>query len=199
MDDLTVMHIAKVCHEANKAWCEANGDFSQKHWDDAEKWQQESARLGVLFRLENQDAKEDAQHNAWMKDKLESGWVFGDVKDPAEKTHPCLVPFEKLPAHQQIKDRLFCAVVDAIAPKERPQKGNRVFTYGERAVGLDFNPSGSGEVFDCKTAFAAEIDRMNNIRNEAISPERKRLASIAITELQTAQMWAVKALTWGEL
>lgn len=74
---------------------------------------------------------------------------------------------------------------------------NREFTYGEKAVGLHFNPSGSGEVFQCKTAFAAEIDRMAKLRDEATDPEQKRLASIAITELQTAQMWAVKALTWG--
>jgi cell division protein FtsL len=30
------------------------------------------------------------------------------------------------------------------------------------------------------------------------SGEHKRLASIAITELQTAQMWAVKAVTWKD-
>jgi len=48
--------IAKVCHEANKSWCEANGDTSQKHWEDAEPWQRSSALLGVQFRLDNPDA-----------------------------------------------------------------------------------------------------------------------------------------------
>jgi hypothetical protein len=38
---------------------------------------------------------------------------------------------------------------------------------------------------------------MNELRNRS-SGERARLASVAITELQTAQMWAVKALTWRE-
>ena len=75
--------------------------------------------------------------------------------------------------------------------------GNREFTYGEKAVGLHFNPSGSGEVFQCKTAFAAEIDRMHKLSGEATDPEQIRLAMFAIRELQTAQMWAVKALTWG--
>jgi hypothetical protein len=43
---------------------------------------------------------------------------------------------------------------------------------------------------------AAAIDQMNNFRTNSEDPEQKRLASIAITELQGAQMWAVKALTW---
>ncbi len=34
--------IAPVCHQANKAWCEANGDYSQKDWHGAEGWQRES-------------------------------------------------------------------------------------------------------------------------------------------------------------
>jgi hypothetical protein len=106
--------IAKACHEANKVWCEVNGDFSQKHWDDAEEWQKDSSINGVKFRLNNPDAKEDAQHNAWMDDKIKDGWVYGEVKDAEKKTHPCLVPFEELPSFQQKKDKLFSAIVDAL-------------------------------------------------------------------------------------
>ena len=107
-------HIAQACHEANKVWCEANGDFSQKHFEEAEGWQQDSAIDGVKFRLANPDAKEDAQHNAWMESKIKDGWVYGEVKDSEKKTHPCLVPFEELPLYQQKKDKLFSAIVDAL-------------------------------------------------------------------------------------
>lgn len=106
--------IALVCHQANKAWCEANGDPSQKDWVDAEEWQRDSAVKGVLFRLNNPDAGKDLQHNAWMKDKIDSGWVYGEVKDADAKTHPCIVPFDQLPEFQQKKDALFCAIVDAL-------------------------------------------------------------------------------------
>ena len=71
-------------------------------------------------------------------------------------------------------------------------------TFGERAVGLSFNPLGSGAVVDCKLHFAKLIDQQNNLRAASASPEQKRLARVAITELQTAQMWAVKALTWKD-
>ena len=69
-------------------------------------------------------------------------------------------------------------------------------TFGEKAVGLTFNPSGSPAVDACKRGFAAVIDQMNDLRNTSESPEVKRMASVAITEAQTAQMWAVKAITW---
>jgi len=109
-----ILALSKTCHQANKAWCEANGDDSQKDWEKAEQWQKESAMAGVRFRLANPDAKEDAQHNAWMKDKIKDGWVYGEKKDDKKKTHPCLVPFDELPIYQQKKDKLFCAIVDAL-------------------------------------------------------------------------------------
>lgn len=72
-------------------------------------------------------------------------------------------------------------------------------TFGEKAVGLSFNPSGDDAVANCKKEFAANIDRLNDLRNVPHqSAEIKRMASIAITEAQTAQMWAVKALTWRD-
>lgn len=69
-------------------------------------------------------------------------------------------------------------------------------TFGQRAVGLTFNPSGDDAVAKCKQTFANIIDQMHDLREATDSPEVKRMASISITEAQTAQMWAVKALTW---
>jgi hypothetical protein len=109
-----IIQIAMVCHKANRSWCQANGDDTQKSWEEAEPWQRESAIKGVEFRIANPDAGEDAQHNAWSKDKMDAGWVYGEVKDAEKKTHPCLVEFEFLPEFQQKKDKLFCAIVDAL-------------------------------------------------------------------------------------
>jgi hypothetical protein len=73
---------------------------------------------------------------------------------------------------------------------------NREMTYGEKAVGLTFNPSNDDAVANCKAEFARVIDRMNDLRSTTDNQEVKRMCSIAITEAQTAQMWAVKAITW---
>ena len=112
--NLEIENIAKCCHEANKAWCEVNGDFTQKSWDEAEQWQRDSAILGVKFRLSNPDSSVDAQHISWMIDKIKDGWVYGHVKDTEKKTHPCIVPYEDLPEFQKKKDALFCAIVDSL-------------------------------------------------------------------------------------
>ncbi len=68
----------------------------------------------VQFRLDNPYAGHDEQHNSWMKEKVDAGWVYGNVKDAEAKTHPCIVSFEELPKFQQQKDALFCAVVDSL-------------------------------------------------------------------------------------
>lgn len=67
-------------------------------------------------------------------------------------------------------------------------------TFGEKAVGLNFNPGGDEKVNEMKKLYAQIIDLLNEMRSEP--SEKCRLASIAITEAQTAQMWAVKAITW---
>jgi len=71
-------------------------------------------------------------------------------------------------------------------------------SFGQKAVGLTFNPSNDDAVANCKQGHANLIDQMNDLRNSSQSSEQKRLASIAITELQGAQMWCVKALTWKD-
>jgi hypothetical protein len=74
---------------------------------------------------------------------------------------------------------------------------DRELTYGEKAVGLTFNPSGAQFVHIIKQGYANIIDDLNQTRANSDDSEVKRLCSIAITEAQGAQMWAVKAVTWG--
>lgn len=74
----------------------------------------------------------------------------------------------------------------------------RELSFGEKAVGINFNPGQNHEVYNCKKEFADVIDRMNYLRLQSDDAEVKRMASVAITEAQTAQMWAVKAITWGK-
>ena len=75
---------------------------------------------------------------------------------------------------------------------------DRILTFGEKAVGLTFNPSQDPAVYACKSGFARVIDQMHDLRNTTDNAEVKRMASVAITEAQTAQMWAVKAITWRD-
>ncbi len=106
-----VKNIAVMCHEMNRVYCQLLGDLSQPVWDDAPEWQRESAIKGVEFALAG-DRKPSDSHESWTKEKVDTGWVYGPVKDPVAKTHPCLVHYDALPEAQKVKDRLFLAIVN---------------------------------------------------------------------------------------
>jgi hypothetical protein len=69
-------------------------------------------------------------------------------------------------------------------------------TFGEKAVGLSFNPSGDDAVHALKSSAASFIDLCNEARESTGSGEKKRMYALAITAAQEAQMWAVKSATW---
>lgn len=73
-----------------------------------------------------------------------------------------------------------------------------VESFGGRAVGLSFNPSKLLAVQVIKTDCANLINELNQSRTETEDGEVKRMFALAITHLQEAQMWAVKAVTWGK-
>jgi len=112
---MTKEEIARVCHEVNRAYCQALGDNSQPKWEDAEGWMKDSAMNGVELHISNPEAGAEASHVSWMKEKVEAGWIYGKEKKPHAKEHPCLVPFSVLPKEQQAKDYIFRAIVHALA------------------------------------------------------------------------------------
>jgi len=81
---------------------------------------------------------------------------------------------------------------------ESNPKSNTSQTFGEKAVGLSFNPSNDSAVDLIKRKSAEFIDICNDLRGATDSGEQKRMLSLAITEAQAAQMWAVKAATWKD-
>ncbi|MFF9279500.1 RyR domain-containing protein [Streptomyces griseosporeus] len=106
--------IARVCHEANRAWQIATGDPAPSPpWDEAPQWQRDSAIDSVRHALNG--ASPELMHQAWCDLKRADGWRYGPVKDAEAKTHPCLVPYAELDAAQHRKDHLFVAIVTALS------------------------------------------------------------------------------------
>ncbi len=114
-----IEQVAKVCHEANRAYCETIGDNSQPSWDQAPDWQKDSARNGVKFHFAQHavgvEPPPSASHDSWLAQKRAEGWKFGPVKDAAKKEHPCFVEYEQLPLDQRRKDYIFAAICKAFA------------------------------------------------------------------------------------
>lgn len=44
-------------------------------------------------------------HEVWAQSRIEQGWVYGQERSDAFKTHPCLVPYEDLPEIEKAYDR----------------------------------------------------------------------------------------------
>ncbi len=103
--DPRVLLAAQAAHEVNRAYCIGIGDTSQKPWEQAEEWQKSSAIKGVLGVIDGNGPRES--HESWLKEKRETGWVYGEVKDPEKKTHHCMVEYDELPTEQKRKDYLF--------------------------------------------------------------------------------------------
>lgn len=45
------------------------------------------------------------EHEEWMRERLSSGWVYGEVKNALEKTSPYLVPYDELSKTVKDQDR----------------------------------------------------------------------------------------------
>jgi len=110
---LTAEEIARITHEANRAYCSVLGDHTIPSWDAAPEWQRASAIAGVKSVLADPGKTPEQSHFEWMEFKLKAGWKHGPTKRPEALEHPCLVSWEQLPEEQKVKDRLFLAIVRA--------------------------------------------------------------------------------------
>jgi hypothetical protein len=115
---MRIESVAMICHEANRFYCSESGDDSQVSWENAPEWQKTSAITGVLFHLkmlrQGLVSKPSASHESWWSEKVAQGWVYGPVKNPDLKQHPCCVPYDELPKEQRAKDYLFAGIVHAL-------------------------------------------------------------------------------------
>lgn len=143
--EIDIEAIAQAAHRANRQYCFFLGDNSQVPWDEAPQWQRDSAVNGVRYAIDNDYPAPELMHENWMKVKLAEGWVYGEIKDPEKKQHPCIVPYEQLPEAQRIKDELFRYVVRTCAGAEdHGSEIDRILCEAEAAALK--GSSGAGQV-----------------------------------------------------
>lgn len=111
LNEADIEAIAELAHETNRIYCQGIGDTEVPSWPEASDEQRNSMVMGVKYIVDDPLLTPAAQHAAWMKAKVDAGWTLGKKKNEETKTHPCLVPYEDLPAKQRIKDTLFHVVV----------------------------------------------------------------------------------------
>jgi hypothetical protein len=113
-DNLSIWKIARVMHEAVRAWQKENAQDPAPPWSRAPQWMKTASYDAVVWRIKNPKAKASAQHDQWLAQKKKEGWKFGKMKDSAKKTHPMMIPYAELPDFERRKDALVGAVVDSL-------------------------------------------------------------------------------------
>jgi hypothetical protein len=92
-----VCHLAWVCYQMA---CGQNYNIEPDANDIA------SHDDAIRAFMNNPDMTPEENHNNWMIFRKSQGWIYGEVKDKEKKTHPDLVPFDKLPKVEQMKDTM---------------------------------------------------------------------------------------------
>lgn len=87
-------NVARVCHEAFRAWCATLGDTANPPWEQAEPWRRAFELDGVRRVLGG--ASPADIHDLWRSRKTAAGWTYGDQKAPTLKRSPSLVPYDQL-------------------------------------------------------------------------------------------------------
>jgi hypothetical protein len=89
-------------------------------------------------------------------------------------------------------------VLIPISESEQPNPiMGKALTLGEKRCHIDFNPSSDDKIGTFKRMMANAIDYCNDELQNTEDGEAKRCFSIAMTELETAQMYGVKGIAKG--
>ena len=107
----SIEEIAEACHEMNLQFCSIIGDPAT-FWDDLSIGLKASIMTGVEGAINGNTPEQS--HQNWIDCRTNLGWTYGERDDDA-KTHPCMLPYDELPAAQKSKDKIFLAVVEALA------------------------------------------------------------------------------------
>jgi len=99
-EDEALRFYAHIVHCMNNEICKLNNEQTIE-WKDLPDYMLEGLKGAVWSGRTPRES-----HEAWMQDRLANGWVLGPVKSIENKVSPCLVPYDKLPYSQKVKDCL---------------------------------------------------------------------------------------------
>lgn len=113
--DRLIEAAAQAAHEAIRTLQIENKEPNvAKPWNTVSTDIYESCLIGVQRVIDNPSITDEALHDSWVETKRSQGWVYGEVRSDEQKHHPCMVPYNELPAYQRLKDALFRNIVKAV-------------------------------------------------------------------------------------
>jgi len=100
---------AKFVYEAARLEAEAScRPIVPEGWDHREKAFKEQF-IQTIERIcqDGYRTNPEKEHDSWWNAYIDMGWKYGPVRDQEKKTHPDMVPFDKLPKSERDKDAIF--------------------------------------------------------------------------------------------
>ncbi len=134
--------IARVCHEVNRALCEAFGDHSQPAWADAPEWQRQSTITGVAFCASNSPA----QYVRFIADRV-PGVTGATIINDAFLNSPTGIQFLKAQAWHEAGKPYPAPAGDWIEAQQK--------VFGKPAVKASTASTGTGVVIGTGAATVA--------------------------------------------
>jgi hypothetical protein len=113
--DSDVEGIARIAWGANLALQVRDGEeLPDEPWDAAPRVRRKACMFTVWQIMIGRAATPEQAHDAWTEYLTSRGWEYGEVKDPGERKHPSLRPWNELTARQQLAQRLNVHIVHEI-------------------------------------------------------------------------------------
>mgnify|MGYP001568524116 CR=1 FL=1 len=111
---MRIEDIAAICYEVNRAYSKMYDNSVQIDWELAPAWAKRNVCDGVKFVLSKTDCTPQQWHEFWCKEKKDEGWQYGKEHLLVLKTHPCILPWDKLSKEQKHKAQIFVSTVNAL-------------------------------------------------------------------------------------
>ncbi len=181
--------LARICHEAHLALRIGLDDSADDvHWDALPQERKDVVVNQVKLIREGKSPAE--VHQAWIDHQLAHGWRYGTSRNRIQKTHPNLVPYEKLSVEEQAKVRqAFRIVFTHVMPdclEKVAYKDIRTRPWSELAQDLDYDTgavvcTAHMRFIPCRkddgtcnySEDPADIDRVYRSQNEEIDKSKK--------------------------
>ena len=101
-------------YEAARIQAEAmNAPIIPEPWKHREEpFQDQFIDVVAMMCSDDRKTSPEELHDDWVIAYEKMGWIYGPERDPEAKTHPDMVPFDKLGELEQSKDAVFIALCE---------------------------------------------------------------------------------------
>ncbi len=113
---MTVTDIARVCHEAVRAYHAAVDPRPFEAWDDLQRPFQRATETVVRHYLANPTHTFRARHEERCRLMVDEFWRAFTSGDVPGNVSPDMVPYYSLPANLRVTHRLYESTIDALRP-----------------------------------------------------------------------------------